>query len=293
MPFDTPIDFEEALQRRQVRQFAPTDLSHAELQAMGPKIRERSLMMARVVNVEFGERVRELTIKIIQGDLTASVARRRLSELLGQMNYMPEEGKARTIQDLRSDVRLNLIIRMQVGLMFGYGQWRQGQAQSVLDAYPCQELFRAYPRKEPRDWPARWVAAGGMFFEGSSAYPEGRMIAMKNTNIWTAISAFGLPYPPFDFNSGMDIRDISREESIRLGIIREHEVTHPQARDFEEDTRMGVKKLSEEMEKVLIETMGEGWEVEDGILFKANEDKIQQMRNSQLITNLLEEYATA
>jgi hypothetical protein len=40
------------------------------------------------------------------------------------------------------------------------------------------------------------MQAGGQIFGG-------RMIALKSDPIWTAISAFGTPYPPFDYNSGM------------------------------------------------------------------------------------------
>jgi hypothetical protein len=29
-----------------------------------------------------------------------------------------------------------------------------------------------------------------------------RMIARKDSPIWEALSRFGTPYPPFDFNSG-------------------------------------------------------------------------------------------
>ena len=46
------------------------------------------------------------------------------------------------------------------------------------------------------------------------------MIALKTDPIWTKISRFGHPWPPFDFNSGMGVRDVSRADAIRLGVIQ-------------------------------------------------------------------------
>ena len=62
-------------------------------------------------------------------------------------------------------------------------------------------------------WEKRWLDAGGSLF-GSR-----RMIAPKTDRIWTDISAFGHPWPPFDFNSGMGLRDVGRREAIRSGVI--------------------------------------------------------------------------
>jgi len=45
------------------------------------------------------------------------------------------------------------------------------------------------------------------------------MIALKDDPIWETVSAFGLPFRPFDFLSGMDIRDIKRSEATELDLI--------------------------------------------------------------------------
>ena len=78
-------------------------------------------------------------------------------------------------------------------------------------AFPAYELLRAEPRKMPRNWPAIWQQKGGTLYQG-------RMIAPKTDPIWTRISRFGLPYPPFDYNSGMDIFSVSRSECLALGV---------------------------------------------------------------------------
>lgn len=279
--FDEPIDFDQALLRREVRAFVPTIMGHDELKAMGSVIRERSLMLARVANVEFGERVRGLTVDVAEGRMGIHMARRRLSELLGEMGYQAEPGEENTIKDLRSDARLNLIITMQVQMMHGYGQWRIGQSESQLWSFPCQELYRAYERKVRRNWLQRWSDAGGELYNG-------RMIAPVNSAIWTQISAFGLPYPPFDFNSGMDVKPVSRKEAIDIGAFEEHQVVMPERRDFEKDFDSTLPILSKELEDVLVESLGDGWTYENGVLHRANENRLAQIENGELIINILE-----
>jgi len=83
-----------------------------------------------------------------------------------------------------------------------------------------------------RAWQMRWAQNGGRLFAG-------RMIARKDDPIWTKISTFGVPYPSFDFNSGMGVRDISRREAIRLGVIaKEDETPRPQSRRLTENVEM-------------------------------------------------------
>jgi hypothetical protein len=111
--------------------------------------------------------------------------------------------------------------------------------------WPCQEFYRAEERKEPRDWPTRWEEVGGDFYPGDADYPEGRMIALKNDPIWEALSAFGLPYAPFDYNSGMDLRDIDREEAIELGILDEDETIEPEEMGLNEGLEAHIGEAAE------------------------------------------------
>lgn len=119
---------------------------------------------------------------------------------------------AGTIRDIRSSARLGLIFDQQTRSAAGFADWKMGQDADVLDAFPAQELVRIEDRQEPRDWPSRWLAAGGPMF-GT------RMIALKTDQIWAKISRFGTPWPPFDFNSGMGVEDVSRAEAEDLGLI--------------------------------------------------------------------------
>lgn len=46
------------------------------------------------------------------------------------------------------------------------------------------------------------------------------MIALRDDPVWRKISRFGSPTPPFDFNSGMGLSEISITEAERLGVIK-------------------------------------------------------------------------
>jgi hypothetical protein len=67
-------------------------------------------------------------------------------------------------------------------------------------------------REEPCNWKERWQQAGGKLCAG-------RMIARKDDPIWFSISRFDRPYPPFDCNSGMGVREIRRKEAEQLGVL--------------------------------------------------------------------------
>ena len=45
--------------------------------------------------------------------------------------------------------------------------------------------------------------------------------------IWYEISRFGLPYPPFDYRSGMRVRNVDRKTAEALGIISADETVEP------------------------------------------------------------------
>ena len=110
--------------------------------------------------------------------LNPASARAELKQILQSIGYNPGD-KAGGIQDLGSDARINLQIKMNVESAQGYGSYLQGQAEGAIDAFPAQELFRAEDREEPRNWPTRWMQAGGQSFGG-------RMIALKNDQIGRA-----------------------------------------------------------------------------------------------------------
>lgn len=148
-----------------------------------------------------------------------------LANRLGLRN--PDESKRGGLQDFGSERRLALIYEQQISAARNKAYYLSGQDPDILDAWPAQELIRIRDAVQPRDWQRRWVDAGGELYAG------GRMIALKTDPIWVAISRFGRPYPPFDYNSGMGLEEIDREEAEALGLIQPGERIEPVSHEDE------------------------------------------------------------
>lgn len=165
---------------------------------------------------------------------------------LGLRNADP--AKRGGLEDFGSERRLKLIVQQQIAMAQNRAYYVSGQDPDVLDAWPAQELVRVASRKVPRDWTRRWSAAGGKFFDG-------RMIALKTDPIWTRLSRFGKPYPPFDFNSGMGLEEIDREEAESLGLIKPGEKIEPNAQSADDEARASVKGLDGAQTSALLKSL--------------------------------------
>jgi hypothetical protein len=265
------LPFKEALSKLQGRQAVPSALTSADWMQVPVALREKALFSARVSNASFlsemgkvvDEVLRPRTVTREDGTVATegmnpATARLRLKEKLDELGYHPATEDAGTIKDLRSDQRLDLIVRTNAEMQQGYGQWLQGQASGVLEAWPAQELYRAESRAEPRDWQVRWNGARGELGSATSAI-DGRiaMVALKDDPIWTAISAFGTPWPPYDFNSGMWTRDVDRDRALELGVLKEgQKVGRPQER-FEGELRASVREVAPELLASLKQSLGD------------------------------------
>lgn len=253
--------FAEALRKFGERRLKPADLSSSEWADVPLALRDRAFFVARVTNAQILQRFADLAREILDpktverdGRLVTEgmdipTARLRIKEALAGIGYDPGD-KARTIQDLSSDRRIELVLDQNVQSAQGYGAWLQGQDDDALAAFPAQELFRAEDRAEPRDWRTRWMQAGGQIFGG-------RMIALKDDPIWTAISAFGAPWPPFDYNSGMWVRDVSRADALSLGLLAPGQTVEPPARAFNADLTASAHGLDPDLLGSLIRTFGD------------------------------------
>lgn len=179
----------------------------------------------------------------------------------------PEDpAKRGTIQDITSVPRLGMIFDMQQAQAQEYARWKMDQTEGALLLYPAQEFVRIEPRRVPRqNWPERWAAAGGRFFEG-------RMIALKTDPVWEKLSRFGTPWPPFDFNSGMGIEDVDRDEAVRLGVMAADQGVEPIVKDFNERLEASAEGLSQELRDVLKTHFGDQIAVEgDRIAWQSNQ----------------------
>ncbi|MBI5770831.1 MAG: hypothetical protein HZA93_23845 [Verrucomicrobia bacterium] len=223
------MPFHEALDARAVKQLLPTELRTKMLDTIPAELRERAMFSAGVTNTELLQRIDDSINDLVSGQVDRATKRAGLKQLVARLDLGAKADDERgTLTDLGSDRRLNLILDTNLQQAQGYGHWMQGQDAAVLDQWPAQELVRVIDSREKRDWAARWAAAGGQFFDG-------RMVALKNDPLWSRLSRFGTPYPPFDFNSGMDVQDIDRGEAEDLGLIDRDTELFPQDRDFNTD----------------------------------------------------------
>jgi hypothetical protein len=182
-----------------------------------------------------------------------------LQQLAQRLGLQPQDPtKAGTLEDVTSLRRLELIVDHNTQQAQEFARWKTEQDPAILDAYPAQELIRIEEREVPRDWLQRWRAAGGEVFAG------GRMVALKNDGIWTKISRFGVPFPPFDFNSGMGLEDVSREDAEQLGLIRADQQLRPMEADFNQGLAASVENLSPRMQGALQTIFGNQVQVENG-----------------------------
>lgn len=254
---DAPTPFREALRRQDVRRVMPTNLSTADLQAMDAGILRSSFFSAKNTLVGFLDAAKAKITRflnpeevsrpggetVLEGESLAT-ARAGLREVLQDLGYQPDPGKRGTIEDFGSTQRLELVIKTNAQVAQGYGQWKQGMDEAVLDEWPAQELFRAEERKDERDWSVRWLAAAREAGddEALGAYgTTGRMVARKDSPVWQALGdgaggfdsdALHNPYPPFAFNSGMDVMDVTRDDAIALGLIGRDDQVVPQDQVF-------------------------------------------------------------
>jgi hypothetical protein len=245
--FSRPLQFADAQKALGVRSVLQTTLSSADLETIQPQILEHATFTARGTSARYAQEIHDVATELANGTIDQATARLRLKETLDEIGYVPEFGEAGTIKDFRSDLRTNLVLEMNEGMAQGYGQWLQGQDSAILDQWPAQELYRAMEAQQPRDWKARWTAAGGQIFAG-------RMIALKNEEIWERISRFGTPYPPFDYGSKMDVRDIDRDTAIELGLIDRDTQIEPEDRGFADDLKFTPAVRDSALRQALLES---------------------------------------
>jgi len=256
--FTTPVPLEDAVRSLGAKTPLGRALSSAEWELEPVEIRDRAFFSAMVederilaeMQRRILQRVRLQRSKLADGSEGVMMDRSRfiaeMQEELGRAGYRPEPKHAGGLQDLSSAGRLGLIWDMQLAQAHGYAKWKTGQDKDLLKATPAQELIRVEARNERRDWPAIWAAHGGQFYgEPGADYPDapGRMIALKTDPIWAKISRFGVPWPPFDWVSGMGLRNVRRREAIELGVITRETKQEPVTTPFNSGLKASAKGL--------------------------------------------------
>ena len=200
---------------------AASSIPTSQWEKIRADLRNRAFFIARVESARFLYEAHQAAHDAVGHALRADGAghteadaieriRSSARTLAGELKHVGEGG----LLDPSSFQRAKLILETQGALAAGYVRHLADIQPGALAAFPAKELFRpAYSRPQtPRNWLARWQQAGGKIYSG-------RMIALATDPVWSKISRFGNPYPPFDFNSGMETRAVSRSECIALGVM--------------------------------------------------------------------------
>jgi hypothetical protein len=251
MILTTPISFTQALKRHDTRVLFPTRMKTSELQQLGAEVLRESLFSAQVLYTSHLEQLGDVVRRTLDPIRTARAngtlvteginlakSKEIMKDSLQALGYLPSADERGTILDLSSDARIELQVNTLVQTAQGEGWWLQGQEEAVLDEFPSQELFRAEARKQERNWLARFRLAGERTGDpigtGWTITPHGRMIALKNHKIWEYLGdpslfkdGLGNPWPPFAFESGMNVRDVDRAETESIGLIQPGQSVKP------------------------------------------------------------------
>jgi len=297
----TPTPFQQAIAVAQQKGLLPSTLSSAQLSRLESQLKRRAVFSARMNSAS--------VLSVLQKNLEQIVSGMGIESESGRLRSIPE-AKAQLkeamfaagvriapvgtpkINDFYSDARRELMVRTTVLDTLGFGRHVAGQDQVALDVNPAWELIRMVEPKggdaAKRPWHERWKAAMddiGSDADGGCTDPDeddGRMVALKNHPIWQALGdgaggyddSLGNPWPPFAFNSGMNVIDVPRRECAALGIMNENERVEPDTSfDMNENLEASVTKFDAAMQKAL---NGGGLKVVKGILKIANSHRYRR-----------------
>lgn len=240
----------------------PTSASSADLARLPAAIRRQALFSARLNTLGPLAQIGAEIKGILEGGRDMSEARRDIRAALRAAGYQPPPGAEGGLRDHTSKTRLDLILQQNVRAARGYGKWAADMHPDTLDLWPAQELVRVMSRRNPRgDWKRRWAEAGGRLYGG-------RMIALKTSPVWTNLSRFGVPYPPYDYGSGMGVMDIDRDQAVKLGLIGETDPLTPEPVPFPETSEFSLPDLAAmpELQASILKVFGDGARFDAGIL---------------------------
>ena len=202
-------------------------------------LRDRAFFSSQVTQAKILYAMRHNVAELVKGGKSESEVRRDLREYLASIGYdadenlKPDEKSRRgTIKDLMTKSRLDVMMKTNADQARGYASHIRATTAGAILAFPAYELVRVERRKLQRNWDERWKsAAEEVGWEGVAR--NGAKIALKTSPIWMKLSRFGNPFPPFDFNSGMGVRDVKKSVCREIGLLGEEEQPKiPETPDF-------------------------------------------------------------
>lgn len=287
-PFSSGISFgplADAVAKMDLKSPVAVALRSDQWEKVPVAIRERSQFSAKVSSARLLQHIQDQTRGALawEKEKIASSARaaggeafiNRSSFIASARKIAIEEGintttpdKYGTVRDIRSAKRLGLIWDMQTTTAQEYARWKANNDPNVLNAFPAQRLVRIEDRLHPRPswyWPSRWSEAfSAVRGEGAA---DREMVALKTSPIWSKLSRFGTPWPPFDYQSGMGLEDIDRDEAESLGLISPaDQITPEEDPGFNQGLEVGVKELDPQLTEWLTGQMGDAVSLVEGVL---------------------------
>lgn len=258
MVLTTPLPFDEAISSAAVRTLLPTELRTKDFAALKPEVLARARFSAAIQQAELLERGNQAILDLASGKTDRATARLGLRDLAVRLGHQPPEGEEGTLADFRTEGRVNLFLDTNVEMMTGAGAHLANQGEATRDQFPAAELYRARDAKEPRDWATRWRDAADEVGDEAArrALDEhGMMVARTDSRIWYALSRFGQPHEPFDFNSGMRKRLVDRDTAIELGVIDRDTIPAGDDLSINQDLQATPKVRSESLKAELSESL--------------------------------------
>jgi hypothetical protein len=270
---DLNSPLQKAVEQMAARTVTASPMTSREWELLPAEIRLRAMFSARVEHertlAEMQSRITDAMAGIKREGATMDKARfvEEMRAMIRGTGYKRPDGvKQTSIRNLRSRARLELIWEMNQAQAVGYAKWLTDMDPDLLEASPCYELKRVEARQEPRDWFAIWLREAEKI-HGRNMLFDGRMIAPKTSTIWTAISRFGTPWPPFDWGSGMGLRSVRRAEAEALGVIGADDPPQtPLSKPFNGDHSASVKGIPQERVDAIIADFAGDVELKDNRL---------------------------
>lgn len=228
-------------------------LTSAQWQKVPRALRERAQFSARVESARFLAAVQDKLQSRLEWESEAVLNGQALvdrSSFIADLRQIAKEegiftagpSAAGTVRDIRSAKRLGLIWDMQRQQAAEFARAKMDQDPDVLDAFPAYRFTRMESRiNERSDWPARWADAAASV--GGEGVAGGDMVALKTSPIWSALSVFSNPWPPYDFGSGMGRTDVDRDEAEALGLLKPGEPITPIDLEMNADLEMGTADI--------------------------------------------------
>jgi len=128
-----------------------------------------------------------------------------------------DTGRGNVLTNIAAPRRIGLIYDMQRAQAAGYARWKMDNDADALAILPAWRLGESTAKTPRADWVSKWQAAGNAVnWQGASRTD---FVALKTSPIWTKLSRFGTPWPPFDWGSTRELEDVWRDEAERLGLV--------------------------------------------------------------------------